>query len=88
MVYPPAMPAASMTVTACGSPLGHDQVELKQEGLDPLRASTMITAMGRSWERLSSRAVWIWLVAPKPSMPRSTVAPASPAWCARRTISA
>ena len=37
MVYPPAMPAASMTVTACGSPLGHDQVELKQEGLDPLR---------------------------------------------------
>ena len=50
-------------------------------------ASTMMIARGRSSERLSSRAVWMWLDAPNPSMPRSTLAPASPARCARWTIS-
>jgi len=42
-------------------------------------ASTMMTATGRSSERLTIREAWIRLEAPNPSQPRITVAPAIPA---------
>ena len=42
----------------------------------------MTITTGRSSERRRIRVVWMWLEAPKPSMPRTTVAPASPA-CVR-----
>src|SRR5690606_33039235 len=41
--------------------------------------SMMTTATGRSSDRDSRRVVWIRELLPKPSMPRSTLAPASPA---------
>ena len=48
----------------------------------------MMMASGRSSLSDSSLLVWIRDAAPKPSMPRNTLAPASPRWCARCTISA
>ena len=40
--------------------------------------STISMTSGRSWESRSSSVVWRTLRAPKPPMPRKTVAPAKP----------
>src|SRR5262249_22471339 len=50
-------------------------------------ASTTTIATGRSSDSDSSRLVCMREEAPYPSMPRSTLAPARPARCARCTIS-
>jgi hypothetical protein len=50
--------------------------------------STTMIASGRSSPRLSNRVVCTRDDAPNPSMPRKTLAPASPPACARCTISA
>src|SRR5581483_11033377 len=48
--------------------------------------STISITTGRSSERRRIRDVWRCESAPNPSIPRSTVAPASPSWRTRSTI--
>ena len=52
-----------------------------------LGSSTMTTRTGRSLHSRITWVEWMQLEAPNPSTPWNTVAPAKPAFRARRTIS-